>query len=94
MGLSPESRLALKNRDVKRRSWKQANIERPVFQFLARSAMQLERNLNPTLSAVYICTGVLMILAGIVTYARLPNWAVAALMIFGALSIIGGKLHH
>jgi type IV secretory pathway VirB2 component (pilin) len=51
--------------------------------------MQLERNLNPTLSAVYICTGVLMIFAGLVTYARLPNWAVGVLVIFGALSIIG-----
>ena len=56
--------------------------------------MQMQRNLNATLSAVYICTGVLMIFVGIVTYARLPNLAVAALVIFGALSIIGGKLHH
>ena len=56
--------------------------------------MQLEQNLNPTLSAVYICTGVLMIFAGIVTYARLPNGAVAALVILGALSNIGGTLHH
>ena len=56
--------------------------------------MQLERNLNPTLSAMYVGTGVLMILAGIVTYARLPNWAAAALVILGALSVIGGILHH
>jgi uncharacterized membrane protein HdeD (DUF308 family) len=56
--------------------------------------MQLERNLNPTLSAVYICAGVLMIFAGIVTYARLPNWAVLVLVICGALSIISGALHH
>jgi uncharacterized membrane protein HdeD (DUF308 family) len=56
--------------------------------------MQLERNLSPTLSAVYVCTGVLMIFAGIVTYARLPNWAVLVLLICGALSIISGALHH
>jgi hypothetical protein len=56
--------------------------------------MQLVRNLNPTLSAVYVCAGVLMMLAGIVTYARLPNWAVGVLVICGALSIIGGALHH
>jgi hypothetical protein len=48
--------------------------------------MQLERNLNPTLSAVYVCAGVLMMLAGIVTYALLPNWAVLVLVICGALS--------
>jgi uncharacterized membrane protein HdeD (DUF308 family) len=56
--------------------------------------MQLVRNLNPTLSAVYVCMGVLMILAGIVLYALLPNWAVAVLVICGALAIIGGALHH
>jgi uncharacterized membrane protein HdeD (DUF308 family) len=56
--------------------------------------MQLERNLNPTLSAVYVCMGVLMILAGLVLYALLPNWAVVALVICGVLSIIGGALHH
>ncbi len=56
--------------------------------------MPLERNLTPTLSAVYVCTGVLMIFAGIIMYARLPNWAVLALVICGALSIIGGALHH
>jgi uncharacterized membrane protein HdeD (DUF308 family) len=56
--------------------------------------MHLERNLNPTLSAVYICMGVLMIFAGIVTYARLPNWGVGVLVICGALAIISGALHH
>ncbi len=49
--------------------------------------MQLERKLNPTLSAMYVCAGVLMMLAGLVTYARLPNWAVLVLVICGALSI-------
>jgi hypothetical protein len=66
----------------------------PGFQILARSAMQLERNLNPTLSAMYVCAGVLLMFAGIVTYARLPNWAVLVLVICGALSIISGALHH
>ena len=50
--------------------------------------MQLERNLNPTLSAMYVSAGVLMMLAGLVTYARLPTWAVLVLVICGALSII------
>jgi hypothetical protein len=56
--------------------------------------VHLERNLNPTLSAVYVCTGVLMMLAGLVTYALLPNWAVLVLVICGSLSIAGGALHH
>jgi uncharacterized membrane protein HdeD (DUF308 family) len=43
---------------------------------------------------MYVCAGVLMMLAGIVTYARLPNWGVSVLVICGALFIISGALHH
>ena len=56
--------------------------------------MHLERNLNPTLSKLYLISGAVMILLPLLMIRLLPGVAVAALVLCGALSILSGYLHH
>jgi hypothetical protein len=63
--------------------------------------MHLERNLNPTLSRIYIASGLVM-LAAAVAFLLLPlprissmrGLVATVLIVSGALSILSGALHH
>ena len=64
--------------------------------------MHLERNLNPTLSLLYVASGIIMVTAAAIVGLALPGnpggvnkgLIVAVLAISGVLSILSGSLHH
>ena len=56
--------------------------------------MHMERNLNPTLSKLYMATGVVMIVAALLAFHLLTPLLVAVVIIGGVLSIVSGYLRH
>ena len=64
--------------------------------------MHLERNLNPTLSLLYVVSGIVLVVAAAVAGLALTGdlggidkqIVVAVLAISGVLSIVSGSLHH
>ncbi len=56
--------------------------------------MHLERNLNPTLSKLYIGSGVLMIVVALLAFRLLTPPLAVVLVVCGVLSIVSGYLHH
>lgn len=56
--------------------------------------MHLERNLNPTLSKLYIVTGLFMIVASLLAFRLLGIGLTIVLVCCGALSIVSGYLRH
>jgi hypothetical protein len=56
--------------------------------------MHLERNLNSTLSLLYIAGGVVLIVVPLLGFRLFPWLAVVVLILCGVLAIISGCLHH
>jgi uncharacterized membrane protein HdeD (DUF308 family) len=56
--------------------------------------MHLERNLNPTLSRLYIATGVFMIVLALLLFRLLTLPLAVMVIVCGVLSIASGYLHH
>jgi hypothetical protein len=56
--------------------------------------MHLERNLNSTLSTLYIVMGVVLIIVPLLAHQLFPWLAVVVLVLCGVLAILSGYLHH
>ena len=56
--------------------------------------MHLERNLNSTLSMLYIVTGVVLIVVPLLGFRLFPWLTVVVLILCGVLAILSGCLHH
>jgi hypothetical protein len=56
--------------------------------------MHLERNLNPTLSKLYIATGVFLIVGALLLFRLLTPLLAVVVIVCGVLSIGSGYLHH
>ena len=56
--------------------------------------MHLEKNLNPIGRALYVLTGVILLLAPFRTRGSFTGWVTAALVLCGILAIASGAYGH